>query len=102
MIRRPPRSTLFPYTTLFRSKACRGADVRIFPWGNQPPTDKLANFDKEVGDTDPVGIYSDDTNPYDALVISDNIWEWTTSLQKGYPYVAQDGREDPNAQGKRI
>src|SRR5260370_4823869 len=24
MIRRPPRSTLFPYTTLFRSKCCRG------------------------------------------------------------------------------
>src|SRR3712207_7581767 len=23
MIRRPPRSTLFPYTTLFRSGACR-------------------------------------------------------------------------------
>src|SRR2546427_8515111 len=23
MIRRPPRSTLFPYTTLFRSHACR-------------------------------------------------------------------------------
>src|SRR5256885_10804109 len=23
MIRRPPRSTLFPYTTLFRSKVCR-------------------------------------------------------------------------------
>src|SRR5689334_24685507 len=23
MIRRPPRSTLFPYTTLFRSLACR-------------------------------------------------------------------------------
>src|SRR2546430_10029210 len=31
MIRRPPRSTLFPYTTLFRSRcgtrAIRGADV---------------------------------------------------------------------------
>src|SRR2546427_7147097 len=24
MIRRPPRSTLFPYTTLFRSRATRG------------------------------------------------------------------------------
>src|SRR5436305_9624006 len=23
MIRRPPRSTLFPYTTLFRSRCCR-------------------------------------------------------------------------------
>src|SRR5256885_15285545 len=28
MIRRPPRSTLFPYTTLFRSSACRvSADI---------------------------------------------------------------------------
>src|SRR5256885_11157209 len=27
MIRRPPRSTLFPYTTLFRSSECH--DVRI-------------------------------------------------------------------------
>src|SRR5258707_10426648 len=25
MIRRPPRSTLFPYTTLFRSRAWKGA-----------------------------------------------------------------------------
>src|SRR5258706_3670029 len=27
MIRRPPRSTLFPYTTLFRSTACGRADA---------------------------------------------------------------------------
>src|SRR3712207_8640932 len=27
MIRRPPRSTLFPYTTLFRSRGVRGALV---------------------------------------------------------------------------
>src|SRR2546430_5313519 len=27
MIRRPPRSTLFPYTTLFRSKSSRAHDV---------------------------------------------------------------------------
>src|SRR3712207_8863122 len=27
MIRRPPRSTLFPYTTLFRSLALLGADA---------------------------------------------------------------------------
>src|SRR2546428_8399638 len=30
MIRRPPRSTLFPYTTLFRSLAARSAR-----WGNR-------------------------------------------------------------------
>src|SRR3712207_7569055 len=28
MIRRPPRSTLFPYTTLFRSRGARGVGVR--------------------------------------------------------------------------
>src|SRR5258706_4637553 len=28
MIRRPPRSTLFPYTTLFRSPRCRSANAR--------------------------------------------------------------------------
>src|SRR5947208_13144625 len=28
MIRRPPRSTLFPYTTLFRSSACSPAGFR--------------------------------------------------------------------------
>src|SRR5260370_26520928 len=27
MIRRPPRSTLFPYTTLFRSRALAGTDT---------------------------------------------------------------------------
>src|SRR5947209_14990052 len=29
MIRRPPRSTLFPYTTLFRSRSDYGRDVRL-------------------------------------------------------------------------
>src|SRR2546426_9012759 len=29
MIRRPPRSTLFPYTTLFRSRALTGTSVHL-------------------------------------------------------------------------
>src|SRR2546426_7244730 len=32
MIRRPPRSTLFPYTTLFRSLSKLRADFRSAPW----------------------------------------------------------------------
>src|SRR5438552_6394160 len=30
MIRRPPRSTLFPYTTLFRSNGCRAGGSLAF------------------------------------------------------------------------
>src|SRR3712207_7019423 len=33
MIRRPPRSTLFPYTTLFRSHARRGLEVLVLEAG---------------------------------------------------------------------
>src|SRR5258708_30055784 len=32
MIRRPPRSTLFPYTTLFRSRRRRGARAKAGQW----------------------------------------------------------------------
>src|SRR5690349_213297 len=32
MIRRPPRSTLFPYTTLFRSVSCNGTMVYTFTY----------------------------------------------------------------------
>src|SRR5438094_5104114 len=35
MIRRPPRSTLFPYTTLFRSeRTVQLLDLRLMPGGN--------------------------------------------------------------------
>src|SRR2546427_8047369 len=40
MIRRPPRSTLFPYTTLFRSRACpSGTAVAVSSQGQRarPP-----------------------------------------------------------------
>src|SRR5260370_26996355 len=30
MIRRPPRSTLFPYTTLFRSRRIRAGHAQVF------------------------------------------------------------------------
>src|SRR2546427_5973530 len=49
MIRRPPRSTLFPYTTLFRSGlAVSGAQVKM----------TLANGTVLTGTTNGDGIYS--------------------------------------------
>src|SRR2546421_7487250 len=36
MIRRPPRSTLFPYTTLFRSSVSRASDSTLRVAGNGP------------------------------------------------------------------
>src|SRR3712207_7604521 len=41
MIRRPPRSTLFPYTTLFRSESLQlQLAAKRFDGGNRQPTDE--------------------------------------------------------------
>src|SRR2546422_7116192 len=46
MIRRPPRSTLFPYTTLFRSHA-RFWLLPWAPWNGQKRTEKPTNRSEE-------------------------------------------------------
>src|SRR5260221_5972922 len=51
MIRRPPRSTLFPYTTLFRSrrKARRGHGMQLVPGSPGPDRRALAHVQVHVG-----------------------------------------------------
>jgi formylglycine-generating enzyme required for sulfatase activity len=34
--------------------------------------------------------------------LSGEVWEWTCSLYLGYPYRVEDGREDPDADGRRV
>src|SRR3712207_9257207 len=41
MIRRPPRSTLFPYTTLFRSYAVVDGEAEVGAAGPQDPPEQL-------------------------------------------------------------
>ena len=83
-------------------RACRGDDERLYPWGDEAPTAELANFGNNVGETLPVGSLPAGASPYGLLDLSGNVWEWTSSLEQPYPYVADDGREDANAEGKRI
>src|SRR3712207_8246996 len=57
MIRRPPRSTLFPYTTLFRSAELRQAAVVHF-------TRRLPRSHRELADSYPVARQRQDQRPY--------------------------------------
>src|SRR3712207_8251795 len=48
MIRRPPRSTLFPYTTLFRSQLERlGADDLVCAGAHEGPRERVELLDRE-------------------------------------------------------
>src|SRR4051794_41487874 len=47
MIRRPPRSTLFPYTTLFRSQWQRPSGTRC-PTGPTPPSPRSEEHTSEL------------------------------------------------------
>src|SRR6478752_10060252 len=48
MIRRPPRSTLFPYTTLFRSARAPPVPVRSAPRGRRPATPRSEEHTSEL------------------------------------------------------
>jgi formylglycine-generating enzyme required for sulfatase activity len=64
-------------------KAARGTDGRTYPWGNEPPTAKLANFGKgftsNVYDERlaPVDSYEAGKSPYELHHMAGNVWEWT-------------------------
>jgi formylglycine-generating enzyme required for sulfatase activity len=57
-------------------KAARGTDSRKYPWGNKEPDETLANFDKKIGKTSPVGSYPEGPSPYGLLDMAGNVWEW--------------------------
>src|SRR3989442_16007259 len=107
MIRRPPRSTLFPYTTLFRSSAyARWAGKRLpteaewekaaawdlekrvarrYPWGDLPPTNDHANLDQQSFAPAAVGAYPRGRSFFGCHQMIGDVWEWTASDFGPYP-----------------
>jgi formylglycine-generating enzyme required for sulfatase activity len=83
-------------------KAARGTDGRIYPWGDEWDPQLCNTKESGIGDTTPVGAYPQGDSPYGLLDMAGNVWEWTRTLHRDYPYDPRDGREDLEAAALRV
>src|SRR2546422_8573833 len=78
MIRRPPRSTLFPYTTLFRSRASTASRQALLSHG---PDRGLERGERLVQDRVRVAGADQGACPVEVHAVQDRSEEHTSELQ---------------------
>lgn len=82
-------------------KAARGTDGRKYPWGDRWEADRAWFFENSEGRIHPVDSRPQGASPYGCLNMAGNVWEWTLSVYRPYPYEPSDGREDPESSEPR-
>jgi sulfatase modifying factor 1 len=84
-------------------KAARGKYGQEWPWGSEFDPKKCNSSEGGVKGTTEVGAYSPQgDSPYGVADMVGNVWEWTHTLFKDYPYQAEDGREAEKDSGFRL
>jgi formylglycine-generating enzyme required for sulfatase activity len=82
--------------------AARGPDGLEYPWGNEWNADNAVTDETSGGQSAAVGSRPAGTSWVGALDMSGNVWEWLSSQYQPYPYSAADGREDMQADARRV
>src|SRR3712207_8217427 len=90
MIRRPPRSTLFPYTTLFRSVALAAPAAQGLP-DRRRAGDRVRRADRLVGGGPPLGHAGDEAagaDPGDRVHPADDQDRKSTRLNSSHANIS--------------
>jgi formylglycine-generating enzyme required for sulfatase activity/predicted Ser/Thr protein kinase len=82
--------------------AARGPQSYTYPWGNDPPNDKLLNYNRYVADTTEVGSYPRGASWVGALDMAGNVWEWVEDWYASYPDLPQTNPTGPTSGNYRV
>jgi serine/threonine protein kinase/formylglycine-generating enzyme required for sulfatase activity len=79
-------------------KAARGTDGRTFPWGEEKPSQKLANYGDKLQTLMPGGSYPAGASPYGVMDMAGNALEWCRDWYDDDTYKKRKGRvaRDPD------
>jgi sulfatase modifying factor 1 len=85
-------------------KAARGTDGRLYPWGNDPPTAKRANFDREWEEEKTlhaVGTLPGGDSPYGVKDMAGNAREWVSDWYDAeyYRHAPDRNPQGPDKKG---
>jgi iron(II)-dependent oxidoreductase len=64
---------------------CEGKRKRLFAWGDDAPSVERCNSDFRFWGTTPAGAFPAGASATGCLVMTGNVWEWTSSKFAGYP-----------------
>ncbi|MCX5386865.1 SUMF1/EgtB/PvdO family nonheme iron enzyme [Streptomyces sp. NBC_00083] len=82
--------------------AAKGFGSPAYPWGRKGDSRFANTREGRVLGPTPVGTYAVTRSPFGCADMAGNVWEWTHSLHRPYPYDPADGREDENGHGYRV
>jgi len=67
---------------------------RRYTWGEQFDANLANSIETNIGSASAVGCFFHGQSPYGCEEMSGNVWQWTRSLYRKYPYDPHDGREN--------
>ncbi len=73
--------------------AARGTERRMYPWPAGELDGERANYRHEYNGTSAVGCFPAGATPEGIYDLAGNVFEWTRSAYRAYPYDPADGRE---------